>query len=591
MTSPTVFRPTVSLAVLACAALLVTAVLASAAALPQPASAAGVTLYVDGKHGHDGNNGRSWGEAYKTINHAARQVPRGTAAAGWTIVVRGYADYIYRERPVPGSYARAGTAQSPLVFTAEGWSPGATNYVKPIVSGALLAPKTGARWHADQSAGVWWTPWSSAPARFDRSKPYTAAVFQGRTTWLWQHASLADLRGKAGRGDGGYWWDAGSDRLYVATRNGVDPSSVTIDVPTFVGFYFTGTAGARHIVVRGFVVQHASMGIQFHLGADHNTAVDNDAVANNPMGFGTSGRETSSGFDPAVGNVFLRNTATYNTQQGFKIDAGSQDTVICHNSVQRNAAQGIKVLGPMDGSDPRATTGTEVCHNLLAHQSTQRIGSARQDERPNGLTLADGARGTYVHHNTIRDNVVGIQVNQGRSGSPIANTVVKRNQVHTNRIGLSLRDGVDAARMGSGSFELSYNLYWDNGVGIRIFPGSTNKTFKHETIYANREDGVTVGCFCGSLARASAVISESLVTHNAGHGVAVVNSGVVRLRYSGLASNGLGPTSGQVDRLAVNTRPAGYLSRDEASADFLRIGRGSFQYTAGPENGPIGARY
>jgi hypothetical protein len=55
---------------------------------------------VDGKHGSDNNGGRSWNDAYKTINFAARRVPGGSAAAGWTVLVRGYADYIYRERPV-----------------------------------------------------------------------------------------------------------------------------------------------------------------------------------------------------------------------------------------------------------------------------------------------------------------------------------------------------------------------------------------------------------------------------------------------------------------------------------------------------------
>src|SRR5262245_44536333 len=84
---------------------------------PQSAAAAGITLYVDGKHGDDGNSGLSWGNAFRTINRAARKIPRGQGA-GWTVIVRGYADYIYRERPVPGGYARWGSDSSPLVFQA-----------------------------------------------------------------------------------------------------------------------------------------------------------------------------------------------------------------------------------------------------------------------------------------------------------------------------------------------------------------------------------------------------------------------------------------------------------------------------------------
>ena len=134
-------------------------------------------------------------------------MPNDGAAAGWTVVVRGYADYIYRERPVPGNYDRRGTASAPVVFTAEGWTPGATDYAKPIVSGAKVAPQPGKSWQAD-STGVWSTTWSSQPSGFDRAKPYSSAIFQNRTGRLWQHASLADLRNRASRGDGGYWWTA-----------------------------------------------------------------------------------------------------------------------------------------------------------------------------------------------------------------------------------------------------------------------------------------------------------------------------------------------------------------------------------------------
>ena len=119
---------------------------------------------------------------------------------------------------------------------------------------------------------MWSTAWSSAPSGFDRFKPYSSAIFQNRTGFLWQHASLADLRNRAGTGAGGYWWDDGANRLYVATRNGVAPGSVTIEVPTYMGFYFTGVAGSRYVSVRGFVVQHTSMGITFHQGADHSSA-------------------------------------------------------------------------------------------------------------------------------------------------------------------------------------------------------------------------------------------------------------------------------------------------------------------------------
>jgi len=107
------------------------------------AAASGTTLYVDGKHGDDSASGLSWGAAFRTINRAARKIPRGQAAAGWKVVVRGYTDFVYRERPVPGGYDRSGTASSPVVFMAEGWAAGETSYTKPIVSGGMAAPRPG----------------------------------------------------------------------------------------------------------------------------------------------------------------------------------------------------------------------------------------------------------------------------------------------------------------------------------------------------------------------------------------------------------------------------------------------------------------
>ena len=136
-------------------------------------------------------------------------MPNDGAAAGWTVVVRGYADYIYRERPVPGNYDRRGTASAPVVFTAEGWTPGATDYAKPIVSGAKVARSLASRGKPTRQA-CGRPPGARSHPGFDRAKPYSSAIFQNRTGSLWQHASLADLRNRASRGDGGYWWDSGA---------------------------------------------------------------------------------------------------------------------------------------------------------------------------------------------------------------------------------------------------------------------------------------------------------------------------------------------------------------------------------------------
>jgi hypothetical protein len=424
---------------------------------------------------------------------------------------------------------------------------------------------------------------------FDRAKPYTGAIFQGQTTRLWQHASLADLRQQAARGRGGYWWDGVADRLYVATRNRVHPGSLSFEVPMRSGFYFTGRYGGRYISVRGFVVQHASMGVAFHRGADHNRVLDVDAIGNSPMGFTTAGDLARSGYDAALDNQFLRTSASYSTLQGYKVDSGSQNTVICDSAARHNALQGIKVQGPSEAGDPRMTLGTEICRTLLADQDSQRLGASRNDEVPNGLTLSNGARGSYVHDNVIRGNTVGIQANQRGFGGPIGNTRLIRNQISHNGTGLNLRDGVAGARAGAGSLLGRFNVYWRNGVGIYVATGSTNKTFEHETVYDSVHAGVQVGCHCGAIS--SVTIRQSLVTHGGSYGVLVAAGQKMRLSYVGLGLNHSGGVSGPAMRDHLNAQRPEYLSLDSSSPDFVRIGPSSFQYTAGPNGTPIGARY
>ena len=133
----------------------------------------------------------------------------------------------------------------------------------------------------------------------------------------------------------------------------------------------------------------------------------------------------------------------------------------------------------------------------------------------------------------------------------------------------------------------SFNLYWDNRTGIRV-AGSTNKVFRHETVYDNRQRDP------GRLrlpAPAEVDVSESLVSHNGKYGVLVASGQHVQLSHVGLASNHAGSVSGPATKSHLNTKRAGYLSLAATSADFLRIGSTSFQYTAGTGGQPVGARY
>ena len=556
-----------------------------------PTAAATTVLHVDGKHGNDANDGRTWADAVKTIYRAAQLVPHGSAA-GWTVLVRGYTDHVYAGRPAPGGYDRWGSAASPLVFQAEGWTPGGGGYVRPIVSGGRRLPTPGNGWTKTAWARVWSTPLASAPRGFDAGKPYQGALFQGTTSWVVQRANLDELRATAGDGRGGYWYDGATDRLYLVAKGGVDPRTVRIEIPHDNGFYFSGRHGAKYIEVRGFEVRHAAMGIAFVEGTDHSTAVDNVVTANSPVGIHTAGIVTSSGVNAAVGNRILRNVGSYNTVQAIKVGAGSQATTACDNDTSHNGLQGIKVEGPDGGAaDPRVTSDTLVCRHRSWGQNVRQL----EDDNDNGtgMTIESGAIRTRVENSSFWRNHVGVKVMQRTTaGLPVDDTVITHNRIWDNdRFGLSFRDGVLRAASGTGRVVASYNLYWGNETGIGVDPGSVNKVFRHETVDASTGAGIKVGCGCSSRA-ARVTITTSLATHNGTYGIYVLPGHHASVSYVGVPSNPSGGVKGSgATRTAVNTHPAGYLSLNEASANFLKVGHGSFQYTAGPDHSPIGASW
>jgi hypothetical protein len=558
--------------------------------------AAGGKLYVDGKNGRDANGGLGWDTSVKTIQAAARKVPIEGAAAGWTVIVRGYSDYVYRERPIPGGYRRYGTSSAPLAFQAEGWAPGGSGYVRPIVSGGERAPAAGKSW-TSRGGGVWSTPWSTPPAQFSSSKAFGGALFQNDFTWLWQRQSLNALTASVTSDKiGGYWWASGT--LYVATLGGVVPcgngsnptNCARIEVPTHNGFFFDGAHGAKHVQVSGFHLRHFNVAIAFVGGTDYSSAYDNVVEATSGAGINVSGANA----DPAVGNRIERNIGRLNTIQAIKVNPGSHGTRVCSNEAYGNGLQGIKVQGPFDGAtDPRVTKDTLICENRLHGQNFARPDKAAS--YANGLTVSDGALSTTVRANRIWNNAIGINLAQNQStGRPLEGTLIEHNLVSGNRReGLLLGDGVKKASAGSGTVTSRFNLYWGNDIGIGVSTGSTRKFSINDTIYKSRSFGYRVGCAC-TVVTADIRIEKVIVVGSGKHGVFVRSGGKATLSYVGLSGNAGGNTKGKLTVSpigSVNGQPAGFLSVDAASPAFLRISSTSYQHTAGPNGTPIGARY
>ena len=568
---------------LAALSLVVTSMLSSA--LPAAAAAPG-RFFVDGKHGNDAHSGTSLAEAFRTIAKAASSLPAGTSAAGWTISVVGYSDYVYRERPVPPGWDRAGIAGKPIVFEAYGYNGTGSGYVRPIVSGADVAPSQGHSW-ASVTSGVWKTAWSSKPFDFAQlSGSLRTAVFQDTTGWLWERSSISDLQAHAADGSGGYWWSSGW--LYVAPLNHASPSGHSFDVVMRNSFYFYGVYGVHDVTVRGFEVRHSANGISFAKGVDDGTATDNRVIGNLLMGIGVSGGQTGSGPDPASNAVIERNEGAYNTLQAVKLDEGTVDATVCYNNFHHNGLQGIKVQGPPGGTGyTGVSSGNRICDNQLHDQFFNPTGSAYNNA--SGITIANGARTTTLDGNLIWGNDVGIHVTQESTGMPaMTGTVVKNDSAWSNRrFALYLFDGYKGSTSGSGSLTASHELYWGNGIGVMADRGTSNKTLDHVTIWDNTDEGIKVGV--ANQPSASLVVQDSLITGNGGYGMWLVTGSYASLSYTGIWGNRSGSIYGSPSQSAVNHSPPSYLSTVTGDPGFLTIGPESYQFTAGPSSSPIGA--
>ena len=561
-----------------------------ATAFPTAVGAAGGTFYVDGKNGSDSNDGRSAGDAFKTIAKAAAELPAGSGAAGWTVTVKGYTDYVYRERPIPPGWDRRGTSTSAQVtFQALGYQPGSSaSYVKPIVSGADVIPAD--RWASVSGRpGVYRASWGVTPFDFGKHKgSIKTALFQNTTTWLWEQTSLDALEGRAAAGKGGYWYDTTNDLMYAsAVGASKDPGNYKVEVINRASFYFMGTEGVKFVAVRGFDVRHSANGIALAKGVDGSTVADNVVTGNLLMGIQTSGAAPS---DTAYGNTVARNRGSYNTFQLIKVDEGSKDSTYCDNVGWNNGMQGIKVTGAPGGTGFTGdTTGITICRNTMYGHDYNPTGTAYLNSP--GILITNGAKNVTVDSNRLYGNAVGIHISQESSGRKVMDGInLKRNQIHDNdRFGINFYDGAYGSSIGKGKMRSDYDVIWSNGTGIMVSGGTSNKTIAHATVHDNDADGIRVGE--SGKAKATVTISTSLVTNNGGYGMWLVTGNSAAVSYSGFHGNGSGSIKGSPSKTAVNTQPPSYLSTVATNSQYLKIRTSSYQYTAGPDDTAIGARY
>ncbi len=187
---------------------------------------------------------------------------------------------------------------------------------------------------------------------------------------------------------------------------------------------------------------------------------------------------------------------------------------------------------------------------------------------------------------------MGIHITQESSGRPaMTGVVLKRNLISDNRrFGINFYDGAYSASGGSGTMRSEFDTIWDNGIGIMVSRATSNKTIVHATIHGNDDEGIKIG--------------EAGKTGGQGDHHRDAHQQQPGLRHLA-GDRQLG--HGQVHRVwrrtpsarsrAARARrrstpsPRATRPRPPSNSKFLYIQPSSYQFTAGPTGGPIGARY
>lgn len=435
-----------------------------------PAAAAGLHYYVDGKVGNDANPGTSLASPLKTVKRALDM----TNAAGTTVSVVGYGDYVYYEQ-LDRPYKLPGTSTSPIVI--EGYRPPTGTLIRPVISGALIVNRPGStRWsrsNATTYPGVWRTPWTTAirgyesanrPNRmerlfFDRENQLTRPVAT---------PTLADLQARPGS----EYWDGAYLYVNLGRWDGAvvdpDPNHHEIVIPNYYGL--TVNYLSSWVTIRDLQIMHAAPGIALHNGAHDITVSNVDLSYNYPAGI------VSQAVDATLTYV----TGRRNTMQLIKLQDGAIRTLIDHATARQHPAQGIKITG-------NTVAYTQIRSSKFIEGEAVPTWVATYSGEVQGIDIEEGAHDTTVAYNTITGMARGLMLYQlDSAGGPLNNTVVYGNFFSNNLHAVVLWDSRSGGD-GSGNATFHHNTYYKNGNAIFAPVTTMNKAFHHETIYLTYE--------------------------------------------------------------------------------------------------------
>lgn len=362
-------------------------------------------VYHVSQDGHDANSGRSWDQAWRTLEHAGE-----TAQAGDVVIIRkGREPYQYL--PVKNSGSRG----NPIIFRGEGKDN------LPVITGGVKETN----WSPSEIPGLWHVRTSARPiVVLEDKQPIMPATTRECTdgSWYWEKGELAYRPTRGGARDHEVWRAAVGGGIQVGNNSwiiiedfecwlgqgacvGIDKGSNNIVRGIHARWYARGIQirGGHHNLVEAGIFEYNREGIYLLNNAASNTIRDSKSIHNGNWPLWGKGDRSGIamgevGVNP--GNSIINNEVAFNG--GPNSDPGliafwAPETVIQGNDVHDNYSGGI-LIGVQ--SHRSSAIGNRVYRNgkeaVLAGEGNV-----------SGLSVRR-SRGAIVRENVIRDNYVSL---------------------------------------------------------------------------------------------------------------------------------------------------------------------------------------